>query len=253
MNKIKALIIDDEERAVRILKTMLEEYTANVEIIATANSVPEGVLKINELQPELVFLDIEMPEYNGFELLKFFKTIDFEIIFVTAYSEYAMRAFQVSAVDYLLKPVEVDLLKNALQKFAEKKEVKQPDQRYEVLKTNLDNLAVKRIALPVSDGLKFVEIDDIIALQADGSYTHVFLKNGSKQLVSKKIKFFEEILLERVVFFRTHRSFIINLNYMTSYLRGEGTIMMDGNLITSISRDKKIEFENKLKQLKLMI
>ena len=252
MNRIKAIIIDDEERAVNTLSSLLRTYTEEVDVVATAASVPLGVLEINKHQPDLVFLDIEMPEFNGFELLNFFRQVDFEIIFVTAYSEYALRAFEVSAVDYILKPVEVDSLRKALEQFRIRNTVARMDDRLQLLKETLQNEQVQRIALPVSEGLIFVEIKEIDLLEADGSYTYVCLRNGTRILVSKKLKFFEDLLADRELFYRPHRSYIINLNSVQKYLRGEGTILLDNKYIVSVSRDKKSEFEQRLRALRMV-
>lgn len=250
-SEINAILIDDEERARNTLSSLLSMYCPEVNLLATCRNVPEGVLAINKLKPSLVFLDIDMPEYNGFELLNFFRDVDFEIIFVTAYSEHALKAFEVSAIDYLLKPIDIDQLKNAVEKFRQKQLQTSMQQRLEILKENFTSEEIRKIALPMSDGLLFVEVDELIVLEAEGSYTHFYLKNGSKILVSKKLKFFEELLEPRPSIYRPHRSYLINLNHIKKYQKGEGTIVMDNNFTVSISRDKKQEFESLLKDLGL--
>lgn len=247
---IRAIIIDDEERSRRILQSIVEEYCTDVEIIDSCSNVPDGVISINKNNPDLVFLDVEMPEYNGFDLLTFFKKIEFDIIFVTAYNQFAIKAFEVSAIDYLLKPVEITLLQNAIQKVVEKKKLHNLGNRLEILKDAISNDTINKIALPMGEGLLFVEVANIILLEADGAYTHVSLKDGSRVLVSKKLKFFEDLLEFRPQFYRPHRSYIINLNFVKKYLKGEGTIVMDNEFIASISRDKKTDFEQLLKELK---
>lgn len=247
---ISVVIIDDEERARNTLSSLLKMDYPNVHVQALCSNVPEGVLAINQYKPQLVFLDIEMPEYNGFELLKFFREVDFELIFVTAYSEYAIKAFEVSAIDYLLKPLDLDQLHLALEKFKKKHAQKNIQQRIDLLRDNLDHQEIKKIALPMNDGLLFVEIQEIIMLEAEGSYTHVYLRNGSKLLVSKKIGFFEDLLSSKSYIYRPHRSYLINLNHIKKYLKGEGSIVMDNTFVVSISRDKKSEFESRLKELK---
>ena len=253
MEKIKAILIDDEERARRSLSALLAEYCPDIEIIAQCANVPEGVLAINKLKPNLVFLDIEMPEYNGFELLGFFREVDFEIIFVTAYSEYALKAFEVSAVDYILKPVEIEQLQAAVQKVQRKQLHSTMQQRLELLKDAFKGEELRRIAVPMSDGLLFIEVADIIMLEADGAYTNVFLKNGSKILVCKKLKFFEETLTNRACFFRPHRSYLININFIKKYQRGESNIIMDNQMNIAVSRERKQEFDQKLKELHLSV
>lgn len=253
MSALKAIIIDDEERARNTLSSLLVEYCKGVEVVGQCANVPDGVLAINKHRPDVVFLDIEMPEYNGFELTGFFKEVDFEIVFVTAYSEYAIKAFEVSAVDYLLKPVDIEQLTNAVEKVKQRKQQTSMQQRLELLKENFSNEEIRKIALPMNDGLLFIEINDLIMLEADGSYTHVYLKNGSKILVSKKLKFFEDLLIQRPAFFRPHRSHLININFIKRYIRGEGTILMDNQATVSLSRDRKQEFESILKELRLSV
>lgn len=251
VTQLKAIIVDDEERARNTLSTLLQEFCPSVSVEATCKNVPEAVEKIKEIQPDLVFLDIEMPEYNGFELFDFIENVNFETIFVTAYDHYAIKAFEVSAIDYLLKPVEIDLLQKAVQK-AEKKIV-QPGikEQVSILKTAYKGEDVKKIALPLMDGLTFVDLSDIILLAADGAYTNVILKNKSKILVSKRLKFFEDLLENRPVFFRAHRSNLINVNYIRKYLKGKNTIEMDNGTEVALSRDRKQEFENLLKDLEI--
>ncbi|MBN8697230.1 MAG: response regulator transcription factor [Bacteroidetes bacterium] len=251
--KIKAIIIDDEERARNTLSSLLREYCKEVEVIGMFSNVPDGVIAINKQQPDVVFLDIEMPEYNGFELLDFFAEINFDIIFVTAYSQYAIRAFEVSATDYLLKPVDIDALQKSIDKIKNKQNHTAIQKRLELLKETFTNEEIKKIALPMADGLLFIEVKDIILLEADGAYTNVFLKNGSKILVSKKLKFFEDILSNRPQFFRPHRSHLININYIKKYIKGDNQIIMDNQASVSLSRDLKQNFESLLKEYKLFV
>lgn len=248
---IRAIIIDDEERARNSLLAALESFCPQVQVVSQASNVLEGVEQIKDLKPDLVFLDIEMPEYNGFELLQFFDEIDFDVIFVTAYSQYAIQAFEVSAVDYLLKPIEVTSLQKSIEKVSEKQSHTTIKKRLELLKETFINEEIKKISLPMSDGLLFVEIKDIVLLEADGAYCYVCLNNGSRILVSKKLKFFEDILVNRPYFFRTHRSYLLNINYIKKYIRGENSLIMDNNAVVSISRDLKANFESVLKEYRI--
>jgi len=252
-NKLKAILIDDEEGARITLSALLTEYCPQIEMVGTCSNVPEGVLAINKHNPDVVFLDIEMPEYNGFELLDFFKEIQFEIIFVTAYSQYAIKAFEVSAIDYLLKPVEIDALIAAVEKVAEKSHQSNIMQRLDLMKSTYNGEAIRKIALPMNDGLLFVDINDIILFEADRAYTHVFIQNGSKITVSKPMRTFEEILSQRNTIFRPHRSYLINLNYMKKYNRGESIIVMENGMNVVVSREKKNEFESHLKELRMTL
>lgn len=253
MQTIEAIIIDDEQRARNTLQILLQEFCPQVHIVATCSNIPDAVLKLNQKRPQLVFLDIEMPEYNGFELLSFFREIDFQIIFVTAYNEYALKAFEVSAVDYLLKPVDIDKLKIAVEKATKRINISTPQQNIDLLKDSFKTGQFNKIALPVSEGLLFIEVNDIVYLEAEGAYTNVWLNNSTKILVSKKIKFFEEIVDTRANFFRSHRSYIVNINYLKKYNKNESSLLLDNNKIVYISRDRKSEFEEQLRLNKITV
>ena len=248
---IKALIIDDEIRAQRVLKSLLQEYIDDVEVIACCSDVPSAVPKINELNPDVVFCDIEMPNYTGLELLSFFQKVNFELIFATGYSEFAIQAFELSAVDYLLKPIQIEKLEAAIQKLKLKLERHSMADRLEVLKHNVQEQAIKKIALPMSDGLIFIDVQDIVLCEADGAYTKVWLADKPDILISKKLRFFENILESRNQFFRTHRSYILNINYIKKYMRAEGSIVMDNDQIVKVARDRKSKFEEHIEHIRL--
>lgn len=248
---INAIIVDDEAHARRTLETLLETSVNNVKVVAQCSNVPKAVLAIKEHQPNVVFLDIEMPEFNGFELLKFFDEVSFEIVFVTAYSDYAVKAFELSAVDYLLKPLQVEKLKTAVEKLRSKLSAHSMKQRLELLQSNLQTDEFSRIALPVSDGVLFVEVSEIVLLQAEGAYTNVCLSNGSKLLVSRKIKFFEEMLTKRKNFFRIHRSHLVNLNYVRKYNRMESFILMEDETALPVSKERKKDFEDSFAEIRI--
>ena len=232
-----AIIVDDELNARLALRGIIEENFPEIEIVAENIDVPDAVKSIHSFQPELVFLDIAMPGYSGLELLKFFdeNSIDFKIIFVTAYTEYAINAFELSAVDYILKPVRIDALQRALSKVNDSKSL----ESLKVLQSNLDIPQHKKIALNTGDGITFIELQDILYLKADGSYTHFFISNKNKITVSKKIAEFER--LEQVSnFMRIHRSHIINLERIQKILKQDGgTVIMDNGDELSISADRK--------------
>ncbi len=253
MKEIKAIIIDDEERARDGLSSIIKEYCKDVLIVDTSSNVPDGVIAINRHKPDIVFLDIEMPDYNGFELFSFFNEINFDIVFVTAYSQYAIKAFEVSAIDYLLKPVDIDALQKSLEKVRTKQTQVALQKRLELLKENFTADEINKIALPMGDGLLFVEMKDIVLFEADGAYTNLYMNNGSKILVSKRLKFFEDILQNRTNFFRPHRSHLININYIKKYIKGDNQIVMDNLVELSLSRDLKQDFEALLKEFKLFV
>lgn len=246
--KFKAIIIDDEERARSVLSSMLKEYCSDtIEVVSLCANVPQGVLEINRKNPDVVFLDIEMPDYSGFELLGFFKDVDFEIIFVTAYNKYALRAFEVSVVDYILKPVRIDKLETAVEKLQTKLQLRMFD-RLELLKTNLQSDKIKKIAVPVSDGLILVKVDEISHIDADGSYVKLHLNDGTNMFVSKKLKYFEDLLSNQYNFYRVHRSHLINIEFIKKYNRHESLVMLENNYKIKVARDNKVEFEERVKK-----
>jgi two-component system LytT family response regulator len=238
---LKVLIVDDEAKARRILEELLKEYCPDIQLLESVDDVPNAVKAIQKYRPDIVFLDIEMPNYTGFQLFDFIDSVDFEIIFTTAYREYALQAFQVSAIDYLLKPIQIDLLINAIEKVKKQKNA-QIQERINALKTNLRQENIQKIALPVAEGLLFVEIDEIIYLAAEGAYTQIYLTSGRKILVSKNIKSFEDSFRHPRLL-RVHRSYIINLNRVKQYLRQEGgIIVMENEAEVDLSKDRKEEF-----------
>lgn len=248
---MKAILIDDEARARSALETMLSLFHPEIVVCASCADVPQGVLAINKLQPDVVFLDIEMPGYSGFELLDFIPNPTFAIVFVTAYSEYAIKAFEVSAIDYLLKPVTEQTLGQAVAKVQKLREQHQLKERLETLAENMRSDSIRRIALPVAEGLLFVETNHLQTLSADGSYTQVTLHNNSRLVISKKLGYFEEILSSRSNFFRIHRSHIINLNYVKKYNRFDHTLLMDNGTLLPIAKDRKADFEKSLEQVRV--
>ncbi len=253
MELINAVVIDDEERARDSLKGLINNFCKDVRIVGEASNVPDGVTVINKHRPQVVFLDIEMPDYNGFEIVDFFRDVDFEIIFVTAYSEYALKAFEVSAIDYLLKPVDADKLQAAIEKAKKRLNGADMMNKMHLLKDSMNSGSFHKIALPVSEGLIFVTISEIVYLEADGAYTEVWLNNGTRIVVSKKLKFFEDVLENKPFFFRSHRSYIVNINYIEKYNRSENSLKLDNGKIVIISRDRKSEFERQLKENNLTI
>lgn len=247
---IRAILIDDEERSQRVLKSLLIQFCPDVNVLDVCSNVPDAVLSINKLQPDVVFTDIEMPGYSGFELLEFFKDINFEIIFTTGYHEYALKAFQVSAIDYLLKPIQIDQLEKAVAKL-KAKQLTNMENRLNVLKENLKQTEIHKIALPTFDGLLFIDVATIICMEADGAYTHVICQGGKDIHVSKKLKYFELLLENRNQFFRVHRSAIININFIEKYSKAESYLLLQNKKNIKISRDKKGDFESFIKKIRI--
>ena len=249
---IRAIIVDDEKNCCEALELLLKDSCTEVEVIAIANSGAEAIQKINKLQPQLVFLDIEMPHMNGFQLLETLQIINFQLIFTTSYDQYAIKAIKFSALDYLLKPVDREELEKAVQKVVSKINTNIP-QQLEVLlqKVYQPSIPVQRIALPTMQGLEFVPVNSIISCSANNNYTEFFLSNKKRILVSRTLKEIEEIL-EGYAFFRVHHSHIINLNEIVRYIKGEGgyLIMSDGSTV-DVSRSRKELLMQKLQPSKL--
>jgi two-component system LytT family response regulator len=250
----KSIIIDDEPKARQILQTLLEENCPEIEIVALAEDVPSGVKAIHQYKPDIVFSDIDMPGYNGFQLLEFVDKANFELIYCTGHDEFALKAFEVSAVDYLLKPIQISQLVNAVNKAIKlcNSATPQSTERFDTLRENLKANTLKKIALPVSDGLIFIDIDNLMYLEADGAYTNVFLLDGNKLLISKKLKEFENILSNNKNFFRTHRSYIINVACIKQYIKSDGgSIMLQNNISIPVARERKEEFQTFIDNIKI--
>lgn len=224
---IKALIIEDEPKAANMLQIMLERNQPDVTILEKCLNLPAGVKGIKKLKPDLVFLDIEMPGHSGLQLLDFFneEEVDFQIIFTTAFNDYAIRAFELSAIDYILKPIQIDKLNAAIDKFRRKKQKDLATyEKLQLLTQNL-NKGNRRIAIPISSGIEIVRLDDILYFQADGSYTKIFQVNAPPIMVSKNLKYFEDHVGEAESFFRCHRSFLINTSYIKKVLKSDGGML----------------------------
>lgn len=235
---IQAILIDDEKRARLNLSLLLKEFCSEVNIVAECENLPEGVKAIRKNKPDLVFLDIEMPGHSGLELLDFFdeNEIDFKIIFTTAYQEYAIQAFKFSAVDYLLKPINPVELNEAIKRII--KEKKKLD-NYSILKENLKQDTLKKIAVPSGNSLLFFETEKIMYIKGEGAYSEVFCSDGSRQLVSRNLKNFEDILCSDSRFLRIHKSYIVNFNFVTAYNKSDGgSIELENKTQIPVSPDK---------------
>jgi two-component system, LytTR family, response regulator len=239
---MKALIVDDEEHCITTLKWTLKEYCKEVEVVATASNGNEAITLIKQLKPDLIFLDVEMPVINGIDMLQHFDSINFDVIFTTAYDQYAVRAIKLNALDYLLKPIDKDELMLAIEKVKIKQtqiSKLQIESLQEVHKTKVAN----KIALSTAAGLQFVNLDNLVRIEGEGNYCNFVLNDKKKILLSKKLGDAEDILKDNTNFFRAHKSHIINLKFVEKYIRGEGgeIVMEDGTSI-ALSRNKKEEF-----------
>lgn len=243
MNKLKAIIVDDEDLARKNLEFLLKDFCPQVEVVHMANGAKSATEYLKSNSVDIMFLDIEMPNGSGFDLLESLESIDFKIVFITAYHEYALKAFRYSAVDYILKPIDPEELERAVSK-ASKSGVPESKEKIELLIENMERKGemLNKIALPSMEGLQFVNLDEIIYCESEDNYTQFFLTNGKKIMVSKTIKHFEE-LLDEGKFFRVHRSNIINLEYIDRYVKGEGgyVVMKQGPRVP-VSRRRKEAF-----------
>lgn len=234
---MKAIIIDDENKARLLLSAMLREHCPQVNVVATCEDLPSGIKAIRREQPNLIFLDIEMPGHSGLELLDFFADdeINFDIIFTTAYSEYAIRAFKMSAIDYLLKPIQPAELMQAVER-AEKKHTQLLS--YQLLKENFSG-KTKKIVLNQTKGVEFLNTTDVLFMKGDGAYTEIYKQDGTKVVASKNLKQFEDLLDDQPNFIRGHKSYIINTQYVKSLSKIDGSLhaVIDGHQIP-ISPDK---------------
>lgn len=249
---IKAIIIDDEQHCIDRLTMLLSGNSSNmVELLASVQSVDEGLTAIKTYKPQLVFLDIEIGNKTGFDLLKQLPEINFEVIFTTAYDKYAVQAFKFSALDYLLKPIDTDELQAALKKLNDKVSQKDIAGKFDALFHNLKNIqnASKKICVPVLSGLVFIQTDDIIRCESNVNYTTLFLKDKQKLLVAKTLKEFEEMLTE-YNFYRVHNSHLLNLAYIKMYNKGKGgTVTMNDGSEIEVSTRRKDDFLKRLTAL----
>ncbi|MEO5563951.1 MAG: LytTR family DNA-binding domain-containing protein [Chitinophagaceae bacterium] len=246
---IRAVIVDDEENNIGALKSLLSKFCPEVEVVGTAGNAKEASTVISDIIPQLVFLDIEMPFGNGFTLIEKMMPVSFEVIFVTDFDQYAITAFKYAALDYLLKPVNIEDLKRAVNRSSQRIAEKSINNRIESLINNFRSEVhgLKKIGLPTAEGLIFEEIENIIHLQAESNYTLVFIKNKKKMTITKSLKEFEDIL-PASTFCRLHHSHIVNLNYITKYYKGRGGYveLTDGTTV-EVSTRKKDDFLEKFK------
>lgn len=239
--KLKTIIIDDEQDAVDFIRTIIGEYCPSLEVIGHAHNIVQGFQVIKENKPDLVFLDVEMPNGTGFDLLTRFPEKEFDVIFITAFNHYAIKAIKFSAVDYILKPININEFVEAVSKVIKKRSEKTSNSNdgLKILLENLRTPSPSRLAIPTSEGMEYLNPKDIIRIEADRSYSWFYLNSNRKFLVSKHLKEFQELLGERN-FFRSHNSHLVNLRFVKKFIRKEGGYieMHDGSIVP-ISRSKK--------------
>jgi two-component system LytT family response regulator len=240
---MKAILVDDEKDYLVILQALLARHAPHVEVIAACTDPRDAVVKIRTLKPHVVFLDIQMPGLTGFEMLSEVGRKDFDVIFTTSHDGFAMKALKLGALDYLLKPIDAEELKEAVKKIT----LRQADSASEQLEMLMsyfrpEKQRTRRVALTASDHLVFVQTNEIVYCESDSNYTTFFLVNGEKIVISKTLKDVEEIL-EGDDFFRIHASYLVNMKHVQKFTRGDGGfVVMSNNKQLSVSRKKKDEF-----------
>jgi two-component system, LytTR family, response regulator len=243
MEKIKAILVDDERSSLQNLHQKLTEFCPDVAVIETVEKPEDAILLIRQHKPDVIFLDIEMPRMSGLRMLNELTDYTGEIIFTTAYNHYAVDAIRMSAFDYLVKPVSISDLQNAIARLVKSKQ-SETKERLDILRQSFSEHKSQedKIALPTSEGLDFLQIKNIIRIESSSNYSRIFLSNGKSMLVIRLLKDFEDILTP-YRFFRVHNSHLINLNYIQKYIRGEGgqVVLQNGDVV-DVARRKKEEF-----------
>jgi two-component system LytT family response regulator len=244
METINAIIVDDEQDAREVLNSLLLMSKYHINVVANCRNVPDAVLAIKQHQPDVVFLDVQMPSYAGYEIVKFFDEINFEIVFVTAYDQYAIKAFELSAIDYLVKPVSRDRLNSTLERLSEKVKEINSITDYQILLESIGNKDTQKIVIPESSGKVVVILNDIICIKGEGSYATLYLKNNKRITISKNLKYFEKTLPIDSFFFRSQKSWIVNLNEVQSFNLSKGDLTLSNMIIAKISINRVEEFNS---------
>jgi two-component system, LytTR family, response regulator len=240
---IEALIIDDEKHCCESLSWQLKQYCPDIEILATCQSAEMGLQEIRNRQPQLIFLDVEMPRMSGFDMLAALDYINFDIIFTTAFDQYAIRAIKFGALDYLIKPIDKDELRTAVDNLLRRSQ-RDPVKQLNALLTyvkNKNDFSFQKIAFPTVHSYELVSLNNILVCEGSSNYTKVRLHKGQQMLVSKTLKEIEEIL-DGPPFFRVHHSFLVNLQFAVKYIKGEGGyLVLENNITVPVSRSRKEE------------
>lgn len=247
---IKAIIIDDEVHCLDTLSILINDYCPEVRLIEKCSSGKQGIIAVQQYKPELIFLDIEMPLMNGFEFLEQLPKISFSVIFTTSYDQYAIKAIRFSALDYLLKPINPKELIAAVQKVQMQKHRPAPEQ-FEMLMNEIKNKnsGFNKIAIPTLEGFELIPVDQIMRCEADDNYTHIYLKNKTNIIACRTLKEIEQQLENFSSFIRVHHSYLVNMNEVVKYVKGDGgyLVMNDDNMI-NVSRSRKELLMKKLQR-----
>ncbi len=242
MGKLRAIVVDDEQKNRDALEKMIFQFCHNVEVVGKEADITSAYNSIIENKPDVVFLDIEMPGGNGFELLEKFDSVDFHVIFTTAHADYAIKALKFAAIDYLLKPVNIGELREAIEKVNSRSLSTDSKEQFNVIKSNISHgkFDFRKITLPSLDGLEFFDVADVVRCEANRAYCKFVINDGREILVSKSLKEFEDIL-EECNFYRIHKSHMVNLRYIVKYVKGKGgyVVLKDGTHVDVSVRRKE--------------
>lgn len=249
-NEIRAVIIDDSAQARKLLRLMLLELTPEIKLLGESENVEEGLRLIEREQPDAVFLDIEMPGKTGLQLAEILLEKNFKgnVVFTTAYNAYAIKAFRLSAIDYLLKPIQEDQLIEAVEKLKEEKKNRDNENRLKALSENLQENKNEVLCVPTQSGFEYIPLDEVEYLEADGSYVQIYCTNNRAKTVSKNLKYFENALADSPNFIRPHRSYLVNISYVTNYSKSDGGyLILKRNVQIPVSRERKQAIQELLK------
>lgn len=241
---MKAVIIDDEKRTRELIAKMIESFNLGIETFPVGENVESGLQAIEKIQPDFVFLDIQMPDGTGFDLLRKIKHKNFEVIFITAHEEFAIQAIKFSALDYILKPVDSEELKSCIERAIEARHQKKEDSQFEALNQNIQSNQKRRLVLKTQESVHVVDLDKIIRCEADRNYTSFFLSEGKKILVSRTLKDYETLLTGHN-FLRVQQSHLVNLDFVDRYDKGNGgsVVMKDGSEVPLSPAKREIFFK----------
>jgi two-component system LytT family response regulator len=248
--ELRAVIIDDSAQARKLLRLMLLELAPEIKHVGEAENVNDGLRLIDKEQPDAVFLDIEMPGKTGLQLAEILLDRNFKgnVVFTTAYNSHAIKAFRLSAIDYLLKPIQEDQLTEAVEKLKEEKKNRDNENRLRALSENLHQERNEVLCIPTNNGFEYIPVMEIEYLEADGSYVKIYCVNNRSKTVSKNLKYFESALTDCTNFVRTHRSFLVNLDFVTNYSKSDGGYLtLKRNVQIPISRERKQAIQDILK------
>lgn len=251
MTNLRAIIIDDEQPILKMLESVIEQFCDGVEVVGTADSVKTGVKRIKSLRPDIVFLDINLTDGNGFDILNHLEEPLPMVIFITAYEEYAVKAFKFSAIDYIMKPINVDEIQAAVQKCKLQLEKDNLSEKLKIFLQNMDetNSEEKKIVLKTAESIHIVKVSDIVRCEADHNYTEFYLLNNKKLLVSKTLKEYDD-LLSSYGFFRTHQSHLVNTNYISRFDKADGgELILANDHRVPVSKRKRDELFELFDQL----